>query len=52
MLRCEVCGREPLTNNLKYKCIWRDKYIYFCSAHCLHVWDQNKNDRKGGNDRF
>ncbi len=43
---CEICGREPMGNTLKYKCVWRDRYHYFCSMHCFDAWDQRKDERK------
>jgi len=46
MACCEMCGREPFSQTLKYKCVWRDRYHYFCSMHCFDAWDQNKDQRK------
>jgi len=43
---CEICGREQFKQTLKYKCVWRDRYHYFCSMHCFDVWDLNKDQRK------
>ena len=49
---CEVCGREPLTNTLKFRSIWRGKDRYFCSTHCINTWDHNKDERKGGDQSY
>ena len=43
---CAVCGREPMTNTLKFRCVWRGKDHYFCSTHCINTWDHNKDERK------
>ena len=46
MVCCEICGREPFRETLKFKCVWRDRYHYFCSMRCFEAWDHNKDERK------